>query len=372
MENDINFKYVPQQLFACSVPISNARQYYVVDGLLANGDDLVRNSGPHSDIIPDSVRSFKVHTRLEEVKTGLRMPEGDSLNAVDITLPAGKVQKELLQIIAVRNHVSDLKYDINICSGKGGSAMVVLCCHTMTEKRYSTTECINVRVGEDASLTLLVLQNESETAVRETNVNILLERGATFNMNNITLHEGSVANNISAVLGGENAECNLNGLYLADGERVVNTKINVLHAVPHCRSNQLFKGILGGKSRSDFGGEIIVATDAQQTEAYQSNNNLLVSEGARAVSRPHLIIYADDVKCSHGSTIGTVGDEELFYMRSRGISEVEARILQQQAFAGTVLEKISNVELRERLSSLVERRLRGENTRCDSCSKHRC
>ncbi|MGM9774091.1 MAG: Fe-S cluster assembly protein SufD [Candidatus Egerieousia sp.] len=371
MAND-QFKYVPQQLFACSVPISNAKQYYVVDGLLTNGDDLVKNTKPHYEDISSIERSFKVHSRMETINVGLPMPDEESSNAVEVVLPAGKVQKELFQIISIRNNASEIKYDLNVRAEKGSCATVILCCHTLMDKRCSTVECINIKVEEGASLTLLALQNENELAARDTHVSILLEKGATLNMNNITLHEGCVTNNITAVLGGEEAECNLNGLYLADGEKVVNTQINILHAVPNCRSNQLFKGILGGNSKSDFGGEIIVATDAQGTEAYQANNNLLVSDGARALSQPHLVIYADDVKCSHGSTIGTVGDEEMFYMRSRGISEAEARVLQQQAFAGTVLEKISNPELRERLSSLVERRLRGEFTKCGSCSKHRC
>lgn len=375
MANDKQFRYVPQQLFTCSVPISGARQYHVVDGLLAKGDRFVRQADPASFRHDSPVRkSFEVYTRMEEITAGLPVPEKNSSVAVAVTLPARETLEGLLQIIAVRDNprVSGLQYDINIDAEEGSAGSVVLCSHTLRDERYSTTEIVNIRVGEGAVLNLLALQNENAQALRTTCMNIELLAGATLNLNIITLHGGSIANNIDAVMAGPKGECNLNGLYLADGDQRIDTKINLFHAVPECVSSQLFKGILGGDSRSTFGGEIIVAPHSQKTEAYQANNNLLVSDGARASSEPHLVIYADDVKCSHGSTIGTAGEEEMFYMRSRGISESEARLLQQQAFAGAVLEKISNRELRERLSDLVEKRLRGEFTRCSGCGRHCC
>ena len=148
--------------------------------------------------------------------------------------------------------------------------------------------------------------------------------------------------------------------------------MNIFHNVPECHSSQLFKGILDGESKTSFSGRIYVAKDAQKTEAYQANNNLLASKTAKAYTQPHLEIYADDVKCSHGATVGSLNEDELFYMRSRGIEKGEARLLQQQAFAYAVLEKVSNEHLRERLGSMVESRLRGEFSECSNCSKHCC
>ncbi|MBQ2134034.1 MAG: SufD family Fe-S cluster assembly protein, partial [Bacteroidales bacterium] len=183
---------------------------------------------------------------------------------------------------------------------------------------------------------------------------------------------GEISNSIDIQLNGKGGECNVNGLYLADGNQRVSTKVNIFHNVPECHSSQLFKGILDGESKTSFSGRIYVAKDAQKTEAYQANNNLLASRTAKAYTQPHLEIYADDVKCSHGATVGSLNEDELFYMRSRGIAKDEAKLLQQQAFAYAVLEKVGNANLRERLHSMVERRLRGEFSECSNCSKHCC
>ena len=148
--------------------------------------------------------------------------------------------------------------------------------------------------------------------------------------------------------------------------------ILLTHQVPHCHSNQVFKGILDNNGVAHFDGLIKVVPDAQKTEAYQANHNLLVSPTARAYTRPQLEIYADDVKCSHGATIGRLNPDELFYMRTRGIPVAEARLLQQVAFTNEVVEKISSPELRERMQVLVEKRLRGEFSRCQNCSKNCC
>lgn len=142
--------------------------------------------------------------------------------------------------------------------------------------------------------------------------------------------------------------------------------------MPDCISRQLFKGILDDESRATFTGRIVVAKDAQKTEAYQANHNLLISPSAKAYAQPQLEIYADDVKCSHGATSGRLDDNALFYMRSRGIGKQEAKLLQQLAFVYDVLENINNEQLRIRLSDLVESRLRGEFGHCTNCSMNCC
>ena len=173
-------------------------------------------------------------------------------------------------------------------------------------------------------------------------------------------------------LNGKGGECNLHGLYLAGGKQEISNRVNIYHNAGECKSNQLFKGILDGEAITRFSGTIYVEKGAQKTEAYQANNNLLASDGATAYTKPHLEIYADDVKCSHGATIGSLNEDELFYMRSRGISLDEAKLLQQQAFANATIEDIANPELRERLTSLVESRLRGEFSDCEKCDRHCC
>ena len=145
-------------------------------------------------------------------------------------------------------------------------------------------------------------------------------------------------------LAGEGAEANIYGAYVCGGEERVKIAVDMHHDLPHCNSRQLFKGIAGGTSKVDFYGKIIVAQDAQRTEAYQENHNLLLSDGAKVDTKPQLEIYADDVKCSHGATIGRLNEEEQFYMRSRGITLEDARVLQMISFIAPVLENIPEEE----------------------------
>ena len=183
----------------------------------------------------------------------------------------------------------------------------------------------------------LVLQNEPDSVQQEADFDIRLAAGATLDLVFLSLHGGGLRNRIRVSLDGEKAVCNLGGLSVADGEERMDYDIVLTHQVPGCRSNQLFKTILSDRSQARFDGLIKVVPDAQQTEAYQANHNLLCSEEAKAETKPQLEIYADDVKCSHGATVGRLNPDELFYLRSRGIPYEEAQLLQQLAFVDEVL-----------------------------------
>lgn len=159
-------------------------------------------------------------------------------------------------------------------------------------------------------------------------------------------------------LTGEGAEANIYGAYVCGGKEKVKISVDMRHDVPHCNSRQLFKGIAGGDSRVDFYGKITVAQDAQKTEAYQENHNLLLSDGAKVDTKPQLEIYADDVKCSHGATIGRLNEEEQFYMRSRGISLEDAKVLQMISFIAPVLEHVEDEAQRQSLASSMEESIR--------------
>ena len=145
---------------------------------------------------------------------------------------------------------------------------------------------------------------------------------------------------LNVELAGEGAEANIYGAYVCGADEKVKIAVDMHHKVPHCNSRQLFKGVAGGSSRVDFYGKIIVAQDAQRTEAYQENHNILLSDNAKVDTKPQLEIYADDVKCSHGATIGRLNEEEQFYMRSRGITLEDAKVLQMISFIAPVLENI--------------------------------
>ena len=159
-------------------------------------------------------------------------------------------------------------------------------------------------------------------------------------------------------LDGEGAEANVYGVYVCGADEKVKIAVDMHHNVPHCNSRQLFKGIAGGGSRVDFYGKIIVAQDAQQTEAYQENHNILLSDQAKVDTKPQLEIYADDVKCSHGATIGRLDEEEQFYMRSRGITLEDARVLQMISFLMPVLEIIEDESQQEEIAVQLETAVR--------------
>ena len=159
-------------------------------------------------------------------------------------------------------------------------------------------------------------------------------------------------------LAGEGSEANIYGAYVCGGEEKVKIAVDMHHDLPHCNSRQLFKGIAGGTSKVDFYGKIIVAKDAQRTEAYQENHNILLTDGAKVDTKPQLEIYADDVKCSHGATIGRLNEEEQFYMRSRGITLEDAKVLQMISFIAPVLENIEDEAERERVTAQFESAIR--------------
>jgi len=176
-----------------------------------------------------------------------------------------------------------------------------------------------------------------------------------------------IRNSTYHYLGGEGAESYSYGLFLADKWQHIDNFVNVDHAFPHCTSNQLFKGVLDDMSTGAFNGRILVRPDAQGTLAYQKNNNILLTDDAKMDTKPQLEIYADDVKCSHGATIGQLDDDALFYLQSRGINKREARLMLMFGFAHEVIQNIKIEPLRERMDNLVMQRLKGELSRCASC-----
>ena len=187
---------------------------------------------------------------------------------------------------------------------------------------------------------------------------ILVERDARADVLVAVLPGVSCDISMAVELLGEGAQANVYGAYVCGADEKVRIAVDMYHKVPHCNSRQLFKGIAGGKSRVDFYGKIIVAQDAQRTEAYQENHNILLSDGAKVDTKPQLEIYADDVKCSHGATIGRLNEEEQFYMRSRGISLEDAKVLQMISFIAPVLENVQDEAQREALAADFESSIR--------------
>jgi len=209
--------------------------------------------------------------------------------------------------------------------------------------RYCTNLVAEVTLGRDAGLEHYRVQTEAPEAFHISALHVALEAASRYRGVNVGLGAAWARTDLVARFAGEGAECDLSGLYLAGDRQLIDYHLNVDHAVPGCASREHFKGILHGKGRAVFDGHVLVARDAQQTDAEMVNNNLLLSASAEIDTKPQLEIYADDVKCSHGTTVGQIEPETLFYLRSRGIPASEARRMLCLAFAGEILGSLGSI-----------------------------
>ena len=214
---------------------------------------------------------------------------------------------------------------------------------------HFTNVVTEVSAGENAILDLYTDQREIDAAYHVAAIHIQLQRNAVVKSRAVTLGGKLVRNDIVGVLGGEGAHVALDGVYLVDGDRLVDNHTTIDHAVPHCTSHELYKGILDGKAKAVFNGRIIVREDAQKTDSKQTNRALLLSDEAVINSNPQLEIFADDVKCTHGAAIGQLDEEAMFYLRARGLTERDARYMLIHAYAGEVLAGITVEPLRAQL-----------------------
>jgi len=224
-----------------------------------------------------------------------------------------------------------------------------------------------VFAGENAKVDLYCMEETHAKNVRLSNVYVRQERSSRVRHHVITLHNGTTRNKLDLTLAGDGAECVCNGCIIADKEQHVDNNTLIVHEAQHCTSNELYKYVLDDQSTGAFAGRVLVKHGAQKTTSQMTNQNLCATREARMLTQPMLEIYADDVKCAHGSTVGQLSDQALFYMRQRGIPEKEARMLLQVAFIREVVDQIELTPLRDRLHHLVDKRFRGELNKCTGC-----
>jgi Fe-S cluster assembly protein SufD len=290
-------------------------------------------------------------------------------DGVFVYVPKGVTLPKPVQVVnLVDSEVDSFNQHRNlIVIEEGADFSIIICDHTLAPKKFLTNAVSEIFVGENAHFDIIRVQNEHNAACKITHTFIHQERNSVASSNNMTLHGGLVRNSTYHYLGGEGAESHSYGLFLADKWQHIDNFVNVEHAFPNCTSNQLFKGVLDDMSTGAFNGRILVQQDAQHTIAYQKNNNILLTDDAKMDTKPQLEIFADDVKCSHGATIGQLNTDALFYLQSRGINKREARLMLMFGFAHEVIQNIRIEPLRERMDNLVMQRLRGELSRCASC-----
>ena len=366
----------PGDVFRCDVPSLSTRLYFVVNDLYYPSKKAV--------VLPEGVLCgslnalLKEHPFLEKYYDRLRAKDDDALAAMNtafvqdgflLYVPKGVCIDKPLQLIQMFQGEIDIMATrrLLIVLEEGASANLMVCDHAITSARYFSNQVTEIFVGDNASLEYYELEMTHDRTVRTANTYVSQASASHLLMNNIELENGLTRNNVTLSLEGKGAEASLSGLTLLSRRQLADNHVLVNHAVSGCKSNQLYKYVLDDTATGVFGGKVLVGQGAQQTEAYQNNANMVTSKGARMHSQPQLEIYADDVKCSHGSATGQLDDEAMFYMRQRGLDESEARMLLKFAFTADVVEKIHFPALADRIRMLIGKRFRGELSKCHDC-----
>ncbi len=290
-------------------------------------------------------------------------------DGVFVYVPDDVVMERPLQIINLLRAKADLMgFQRNlIVLGRNAKATILVCDHTLSEHDFLINNATEVYLGPNAHMEYYQVQNQHLGASQINSLFVSQQRHAVFDSNLVTLYGGVIRNNLYVALNEEGGECHLYGLYIQDKKQVVDNYSYIDHIAPRCVSNEHFKGVLDDAAMANFCGCIRVRPDAQKTEAYQANHNLLLTDTTRVNAKPQLIIDADDVKCSHGATVGQIDEEAMFYLRSRGISLEEARMMMMFGFAHDIIQRVKLEPLRVKLDDLIDKRLRGEMSKCYNC-----
>ncbi|HUA37795.1 MAG TPA: Fe-S cluster assembly protein SufD [Candidatus Sulfopaludibacter sp.] len=277
-----------------------------------------------------------------------------------VHIPANRTVEDPIQLIFISasKHNGDTIQPRNLIMAEAGSKATVLESYLSTDGAANFTNAVTeIVAGDNAALEHLKFQDEAPEAFHLATIAGNLGRASNVNVHSFALGAKLSRNNIRVKLAGERLECVLNGLYLTRDEQLADHHMIVEHAQPHCASHEYFNGILDGKSKGVFHGRIYVHQIAQKTDAKQTNKNLLLSDDATADTKPQLEIYADDVKCTHGATIGQLNEEAIFYLRSRGLGQDTARRMLIHAFAGEIIARVKHDAVREELDKVIWDRL---------------
>ena len=387
--NRLEIPVDPYQAFRCDVPNLSTSLYFVVNDTFYN-KALPQASLP-AGVIIGSLRDHFSHrspltAHLSKYYAKLAKTSDDAITALNTMLaqdgmlvyvPKNVKVDRAIQVINIlkatpqnaQRVVPDLMVNrrVLIILEEGAELKMLFCDHAADDRNFLATQVIEAYVGANASLDLYCLEETHYKNVRLSNVYIDQQRDSRVNHNVITLHNGTTRNKLDLTFSGEGAECGCYGCVIADKQQHVDNNTLITHKVPHCTSNELYKYVLDDKSTGAFAGRVLVEHGAQKTTSQMTNQNLTATKEARMYTQPMLEIYADDVKCAHGSTVGQLNNAALFYMRQRGISLKEAKLLLQNAFINEVIDKMQLEPLRDRLHYLVEKRFRGELNKCDGC-----
>ena len=376
--NRLEIPVDPYKAFKCDVPNLSTSLYFVVNDSFYD-KALPKKELPEGVIVDSLARIAAEKPELiSRYYAKIAKTEEDGITALNtmlaqdgllIYVPKGTVVDRAIQVINILRSDVDLMVNrrVLIIVEDRAEIKLLFCDNAADDRRFLATQVIEAYVGENAGLDLYCLEETHAKNVRVSNVFISQQANSRVNHNVITLHNGTTRNRTDLAFEGEGAECNLAGCVIADKDQHVDNNTLIDHKVGHCTSNELYKYVLDENAVGAFAGKVLVRHGAQHTTSQETNQNLCTTKTARMFTQPMLEIYADDVKCAHGSTVGQLNDAALFYMQQRGISKKEAKLLLEFAFINEVIDHMKLEPLRDRLHYLVEKRFRGELNKCEGC-----
>jgi Fe-S cluster assembly protein SufD len=401
--NRLQFRINPYDVFKCNVPNMSTLLYFIVNDAFhskeypnakPSGGIIISSLNEAAHLYPDLVSKYygqivrkaetpSINSEGGQIIDGEFVPlrknnEPDAITALNtmlvqdglfIYVPKNTVSDKAIQVVNVLTSTVDLLVNrrVLVVLEEGAKAKLLFCDESMSDVNMLATQVMEVYAGPSSELELYELEETNMKNKRFSNLYVQQHDKSKVTLNSISLHNGLTRNMTYVSLEGEESVINLYGGVIADKEQHVDNHTLVDHKVPKCVSNELFKYVLDDNSVGAFAGRILVRNDAQKTESQETNANLCVTKTAHMFTQPMLEIYADDVKCNHGATVGQLNEAALFYMRQRGISLDEAKLLLKFAFVGEVIDKVDLEPLRDRLHYLVEKRFRGELNKCSGC-----
>ena len=365
--------------FRCNVPNLSTLLYFLANDEYSCSETAAKASLPDGVYVGSLREAAKNRPQILEPYYG-RLADMDrpgiaaintmfAQDGLVVYVPDSVIIDKPLQLVMLLNSPVDLMTNrrILVVLGRGAQLKLLLCDHALTANRFLTTQIIEVFAGADSRFELYDLEETHNANLRISECYISQKAGSQAEIDYVTLHNGQTRNSVFSTLAGNGSRLSLNGIATLDREQHLDNMTFVDHRVSDCTSNELFKYVLDDSASGAFAGKVLVRHGAQHTESQQTNRNICLTRQARMFTQPQLEIYADDVKCSHGATVGQLDEKAMFYMRQRGIPEKEARMMLMQAFVGEVIGHVALEPLRDRLNRLVEKRFRGELSQCEGC-----
>lgn len=367
----------PGDVFRCDVPTLSTQLFFIVNDLYYPGKQPVQL--PEGVLCGSLTTLMREHAgRLRPYYDQLRCQGTDAMAAMNtafcqdgflLFVPRGVVVDKPIQLIQMFQGEIDIMATrrLLVVLEEGASATLIVCDHAISQSRYFSNQVAEIYVGKNAGLSYYEMEMTHDRTCRVANTFIRQDEGARFVTQQSGLENGLTRNNLSLTFVGRHASASLSGLTLVSRRQKTDNHVLVDHAVPDCQSDQLYKYVLDDEARAVFGGRVLVRPDAQRTQASQLSAGLCNTDKVSMLAQPQLEIYADDVKCGHGSATGQIDENALFYMRQRGLSEEEARMFLKYAFASQVIDRIELEPLKDRMRMLVGKRFRGELAKCIDC-----